>query len=152
MSGHTKTIQSLKKVGYRLTPQRLMILSAIHESQGHISAEEIYKKVRQEYPYLDISTVYRTLDLLKELDLVTRTDLGSGCALYEMSREPHHHLVCRQCGQTYVLDPRFLEPLQATLLQEYGFAAHMEHLAIFGLCAQCRKQTSQTEGDHALRG
>ncbi len=151
MSGHFKILQSLRETGHRLTPQRLMILSTIHEHQGHITAEEVCEKIHQEYPYLDISTVYRTLELLKGLGLVTRTDLGGGRAVYEMATECHHHLVCQRCGGTVALHHRFLEPLEAELLEKFGFAAKMNHLAIFGLCAQCREALSSKEEDDALR-
>jgi Fur family ferric uptake transcriptional regulator len=65
MTHHHKVAEALQQIGYRLTPQRMMILDAIADSGGHISAEEIHERVRVAYPYLDISTVYRTLDLLK---------------------------------------------------------------------------------------
>ncbi|MFQ6014005.1 MAG: Fur family transcriptional regulator [Anaerolineae bacterium] len=136
----------LREWGLRLTPQRLMILEVIEESEGHISAEEIYERVRQEYPYLDISTVYRTLELLKELHLVTETDLGNGYAQYELlAKGRHHHMVCRRCGSTLSLDHRFLEPLHEALLGEYGFKADIDHFAIFGICATCRQSIEEQE-------
>lgn len=141
MSGHDSLMEYLRDGGYRLTPQRSMILSAICESPGHLSAEEVYDRVRQHYPYMDISTVYRTLQLLKRLHLITETDLGDGSVRYELAaRQRHHHLVCRQCGNTTSLEHDFLEPLQATLRQRYGFDADMDHLAIFGVCAACSQQ------------
>src|SRR4030065_1835695 len=87
---------TLREVGYRLTPQRMMILAAIYENEGHITAEAIHERVTQQYPFVDISTVYRTLQLLKKLRLVTETDLGEGVVEYELrERGRHHHLVCR---------------------------------------------------------
>jgi len=71
-------VSKLSEQGYRLTPQRMMILSAIENSDDHISAEEIYAQVVAKYPHINISTVYRTLELLKQLGLVTETDLGGG--------------------------------------------------------------------------
>jgi Fur family ferric uptake transcriptional regulator len=76
MTHHHEIIEALQQIGYRLTPQRMMILEAIADSSGHISAEEILERVRATYPYLDISTVYRTLDLLKTLHLVSETDMA----------------------------------------------------------------------------
>ena len=72
----------LSEMGYRLTPQRIMILSAIENSDNHISAEEIYSQIAAEYPNVNISTVYRTLELLKRLNLVTETYLGHGHVRY----------------------------------------------------------------------
>jgi Fur family ferric uptake transcriptional regulator len=145
MTGHGEIIQSLREVGYRLTPQRTLIVSIIHDAKGHISAEAIHERVKEQYPYVDISTVYRTLHLLKKLKLVTETDLGEGVVHYELAeRGAHHHLVCRRCGTTTALDDAFLEPLADSLRSKYAFAADLEHLAIFGLCAACQKGSTQT--------
>jgi Fur family ferric uptake transcriptional regulator len=140
-SGHGAIIESLKGVGYRLTPQRMLIVSIVHDSKGHLSAEEIHTRVKEEYPFVDISTVYRTLQLLKRLRIVSETDLGSGRVQYEIAdRERHHHLVCRQCGKTFGLDDEVIEPLRSRLQEKYGFEADMEHFAVFGRCLKCQKK------------
>jgi Fur family ferric uptake transcriptional regulator len=138
MATYSDMAAALREVGYRLTPQRMMILAAIHESDGHTTAEGIHERVKEQYPFVDISTVYRTLQLLKKLHLVTETDLGEGVVEYELSeRGRHHHLVCRRCGKTAPLDDSFLKPLADRLLDAYGFEADLEHSAIFGICANC---------------
>lgn len=130
----------LREEGYRLTPQRVMILSAIASSPGHMTAEEIHEKVKKTYPYIDIATVYRTIQLLKRHRLLVEIDLGSGTSQYELARaERHHHMVCRECGKTIDIDHRrFLEPVRAALLQEFDFEADIDHFAIFGVCKECR--------------
>lgn len=141
MSGHFNLIEGLRQQGYRLTPQREMVLEAIHECQGHVSAGEIYAKVQARNPYVHISTVYRTLELLKQLHLVCEIDLGGGHVCYELAGERrHHHLVCQQCGEVLRMDDEVLAPLKDTLRQEYGFEAHLDHLAIFGRCRSCQKR------------
>jgi len=128
----------LSEQGYRLTPQRMMILSAIENSDDHISAEEIYAQVLAKYPHVNISTVYRTLELLKQLGLVTETDLGGGRVRYHPAdKGHHHHLVCTECGAIIDLDESLLASLESTLLREYKFIADLRHLAIFGRCANC---------------
>jgi Fur family ferric uptake transcriptional regulator len=140
MSGHFNLIEGLRQQGYRLTPQREMVLEAVHESQGHVSAEEIYARVQARNPYVHISTVYRTLELLKQLHIVCEIDLGGGCIYYELAGERrHHHLLCQQCREVLELDDQVLAPLKDTLRQEYGFEAHLDHLAIFGRCRSCQK-------------
>jgi len=130
----------LSKQGYRLTPQRLMILSAVENSHDHISAEEIHAQIVAKYPNVNISTVYRTLELLKRLGLVTETDLGEGRVRYHpVEKGHHHHLVCRECGAIIDLDESLLTPLKSALLQEYKFSADLRHLAIFGRCVNCNK-------------
>src|SRR4030043_79728 len=114
----------LSERGYRLTPQRIMILSAIENSDDHISAEEIHAQIVARYPYVNISTVYRTLELLKGLGLVTETDLGEGRVRYHPAdKGHHHHLVCQECGAIIDLDESLLASLKSTLLREYGFNA-----------------------------
>jgi len=130
----------LSEQGYRLTPQRMMILSAIENSDDHISAEEIYAQVLTKYPHVNISTVYRTLELLKQLGLVTETDLGGGRVRYHPAdKGHHHHLVCTECGAIIDLDESLLASLESTLLREYKFSADLRHLAVFGRCANCSK-------------
>ncbi len=133
-------VSQLSKQGYRLTPQRLMILTAIENSDDHISAEEIYAQIKAKYPYVNISTVYRTLELLKGLGLVTETDLGEGRVRYHPAdKGRHHHLVCQECGLVVDLDESVLSPVKDVLLREYGFIADLQHLAIFGRCVNCKK-------------
>jgi len=137
---HGDIISKLSEQGYRLTPQRMMVLSAIENSDNHISAEEIYAQVIAKYPHVNISTVYRTLELLKRLGLVTETDLGGGRARYHPAdKGHHHHLVCQECGRIIDLDESVLSSLERTLLREYKFSADLRHLAIFGRCARCNK-------------
>ena len=133
-------VDKLKKLGYRLTPQRLMIVSAIENSHDHISAEEIYSQVVGKYPNINISTIYRTLELLKQLGLVTETDLGGGRVRYHPSdKGRHHHLVCQECGAVIDLHESVLSPLKDALLREYDFIADLRHLGIFGRCVKCRR-------------
>jgi len=131
-------LSRLKDKGYRLTPQRMMILDAVEAADDHISAEEIYTHVCERYPNLNISTVYRTLELLKELELVTETDMGDGRVRYHsIKKGHHHHLVCQECGKIIDLDEVVLAPLKDTLYRDYGFSADLKHLAIFGRCKKC---------------
>jgi Fur family ferric uptake transcriptional regulator len=132
-------VRKLGEQGYRLTPQRLMTIAAIEHSNGHISAEEIYAQVVMKYPNVNISTVYRTLELLKKLGLVTDTDFGEGRVRYHpVGKGHHHHLVCQECGAITDLDEAVLTPLKEDLLRQYGFSADLKHLAIFGRCAKCK--------------
>ena len=135
-----KIIDKLSERGYRLTPQRMLVLAAIENSDDHISADEIYAEVVKKYPHVNISTVYRTLELLNRLDLVTETDLGGGRVRYHPAdKGHHHHLVCQECGKIIDLDESVLLSLEKVLLGEYNFSADLRHLAIFGRCADCRK-------------
>jgi Fur family ferric uptake transcriptional regulator len=130
--------QKLREQGYRLTPQRMMVVEAIHSADRHISAEEIFDKVKEKYPFANISTVYRTLELLKSLDLVNEIDLGDGRLRYHPSEKGHHHhLICNQCGKIIDLPESILSPLVENLAHDYGFRADLRHLAVFGTCSDC---------------
>ena len=121
-----------------MTPQRMLVIEALHDADKHISAEELYKQLHSRYPYANISTVYRTLELLKELDLVTEADFGEGCVRYHVAEKGHHHhLVCHSCGKIIDLDEAALHPLKDTLHQQYRFDADLRHLAISGECGKC---------------
>ncbi len=134
--GHT-----LKGKGYRLTPQRMMVVEALHGADEHVSAEEIYAQVKVSYPYANISTVYRTLELLKVLGLVTEIALGDGCVRFHPAeRGHHHHLVCQKCGRTIDLPESALTPLEGTLFDMYQFKADLKHMAVFGLCSGCQRE------------
>ena len=132
----------LSRFGYRLTPQRLMILKSVEEADTHISAEEIYDQIRVHYPQMNISTVYRTLELVKELGLVTETDLGDGRSRYHCMGKghSHHHLVCENCGDIVDMEESTLSPLWADIQQKHNFKVNMKHLAIFGRCVNCAEK------------
>jgi Fur family transcriptional regulator, ferric uptake regulator len=122
-----------------LTPQRMMVVEALHGADRHVSAEEIYSQVKAKYPYANISTVYRTLDLLKELGLVTEIALGDGCVRFHPAEKGHHHhLVCQKCGRIIDLPESALAPLEGALSDMYQFKADLKHTAVFGLCSQCQ--------------
>ncbi len=136
----------LRTRGYRLTPQRMMIVAAIENSPDHISAEEIYAQVAASYPHVNISTVYRTLDLLKKLNLVYEIDLGEGRVRYHAEESGHHHhLVCQKCNRVIDIDEATLSELRDVLLRDYDFCAELRHVGIFGLCCDCREKDEKAD-------
>jgi Fur family transcriptional regulator, ferric uptake regulator len=137
------TVGVLRRAGQKVTPQRLMVLTALRHRDGHATANEIFAQVRETYPYVDISTVYRTLASLKDLRLITETDMGTGDLHYEWAgATPHHHLICQQCQGVEDLDHEHMVALGQTLQSVYGFEANLDHFAIFGVCRECRHVTA----------
>ena len=132
--------QALKEKGYKLTPQRIMVLEILHEAEGHITAPEIYDRIRIKYPGINKSTIYRTIELLKETGLVTETKFGGDNKLHYHHTEKghHHHLICQKCGKIIDLDEDVLFPLKDTLKSKYSFNAELRHLAIWGHCLNCK--------------
>ncbi len=135
-------VARLRERGYRITPQREMVIEAIAHSGRHVSAEEVYEEVRRRAPSLSLATVYRTLDFLVAEGLASKNDLGGGHVVYATVRHgPHLHLVCRRCGRVYEVETRpltlLLEDLGRQVQEQYEFAADLLHLSIPGLCADC---------------
>ena len=115
-------IKILRERGYRLTPQREMILDAIILAGDHMSAEDVFSKVQEQSSAVNLATVYRTLDMLVEEGLACRTDLGTGEYMYATNQHgPHIHLICRKCGYTQDADHTLLKKLAETILSEYDF-------------------------------
>lgn len=130
----------LRAKGYRLTPQRQLVLEAIGDL-GHATPEDILSRVRATASGVNISTVYRTLDLLEELALVTHTHLGHGAPTYHVANDAEHvHLVCRSCGVVTEVSPDVVSATVERLAAGHGFAADVHHFAIFGQCANCRSK------------
>lgn len=143
MSCETQTIEALREAGQRPTPQRLMILSILRHTRGHLTANDILERVRKHYPFVDISTVYRTMGTLKDIGLISETDMGSGEYSYEWTLpESHHHLVCRECGSEVSLEHDYLKHIGERIEADYGFQAELDHFAIFGTCRDCREKAS----------
>jgi Fur family ferric uptake transcriptional regulator len=129
---------ALRASGHRVTPQRQLVLEAVTKLE-HATPEEIYAEVRQTAVGLNVSTVYRTLELLEQIGLVTHTHLGHGAHRYHLAADAQHiHLVCRGCGGITELDPAAVRPLVNALESEHGFETDVGHLTVFGTCAQCR--------------
>ena len=132
-------VEKLREHGLRLTPQREMILSAMHKMEGLVTAEEIYEQIQSITSAVDISTVYRTLDLLQEFDIVACLDRGDGQHHYELLgvHGPHIHLICQSCGKVRGIDLQEAQALAEQLQARYGFVADLDHLSISGLCREC---------------
>src|SRR6266702_1084354 len=129
---------TLRASGYRVTPQRQLILEAVTRLE-HATPDEIYAEVKQTAVGLNVSTVYRTLELLEQIGLVTHTHLGHGAHRDHLAAESQHiHLVCRECGGIKQLEPAAVRSLVNALEAEHGFETDVGHLTVFGTCAQCR--------------
>lgn len=143
MSTAMTLINSLKARGVRVTPQRAIILNVIEQMPGHMTAEEIYDHVQQVNSYVNLATVYRTLQLLRELDLVTEADMGTGASHYALrTHATHHHAVCRSCGRSIEFPHELMLPLIDMLHQTYGFVADADHTVLFGWCRSCTLQNT----------
>src|SRR5215471_3690014 len=134
--------KALKDHGLRMTPQRQLILDVVASMRGHIGVDQVYRQVAARYPDVNITTVYRTLEVLEERGIVRHTHFHDGRSQFERTDEPaHQHLVCKACGRDQEMDLSVLEPLTESLLEKFGFAADFSHTAIVGYCAGCSART-----------
>jgi Fur family ferric uptake transcriptional regulator len=129
----------LRSRGYRLTPQRELVLQAV-KHLTHGTPDEVLTEVQRTASGVNISTVYRTLELLEELGLVTHTHLGHGAPTYHAVSDDagHLHLVCRDCGRVIETPVEVADSMVEVLSQRYGFETDVTHVALFGRCADCR--------------
>ena len=128
---------TLRAKGYRLTPQRELVLRAV-DRLGHATPDEILGAVRQESQAVNISTVYRTLELLEELGLVRHAHITDRAPTYHSAARPAHvHLVCRECKGITEVAPETVEPMTRAVRERYGFVTDVGHLSVFGTCAKC---------------
>jgi len=135
---HGPFVERFRHLGLRVTPQRLLVMEALSASGGHMTADEIMRWTAARYPAMNLATVYRTLDLLASVGLVTQTDLRAGAAYFELVGESqHHHLVCQACNAVIEVDDAALVPMRERLLRDHGFRAEAAHMAIFGTCRAC---------------
>jgi Fur family ferric uptake transcriptional regulator len=128
----------LRASGYRLTPQRQLVLEAVEEL-GHATPEDVLQHVQQRSSAVNASTVYRTLDVLERTGLVKHAHLGHGAPTYHPATAPAHvHLVCRECDVVQEIDISAAGGLVAALKEQRGFETDVNHLTVFGRCADCR--------------
>ncbi len=131
-------IQSLRCQGYRITPQREMIIETLAHSGSHMTAEEIYRQVHDRTKAMNLATVYRTLDLLVERGFATRVDNGQGKVVYATRQHGAHlHLTCRVCGKSYLVDAALLDSVKQEIESQLGFRTDADHVTLTGVCQAC---------------
>lgn len=138
-----KLKEDLKKKGYKLTPQRRAIVDVMIESEGkHLTVEEIYDLVKLQCPEIGLATVYRTILLLEEMEIVSKIDFGDNCSRYELIHEEeshhHHHLICTDCGDIIEVEGDLLDVLEDNIEMKYKFQIKNHSLKFYGLCSKCQ--------------
>ncbi len=141
MESAGSAIMVLRAAGLRVTPQRQLLVEVARLMPGHFTAKEMHDRIVETFPGVSLVSVYRGLESLMELGLVTRTNLGGDLDHYEwVAEHGHHHLVCLGCRKQIELPDGEIDDLRARLWERYGFAARIDHHAFFGLCRSCQAQ------------
>jgi Fur family ferric uptake transcriptional regulator len=138
MSCYNPDVEELRRAGFRMTPQRQMILEALYHHPGYATVNEIWDRVREQSPHVDLSTIYRSLHFLTKQGLVSELLLSSGSAQYAPAREhPHAHAVCARCGHVMPVEPDWLQSISEIMVAQHGFHMNITSLEIPGICAEC---------------
>jgi Fur family transcriptional regulator, ferric uptake regulator len=132
----------LKSRGLRMTPQRRAIVTEVMGARGHISPTVVARRVQERVPGVNPSTVYRTLDLLEELGVLSHAHLESGAEYHRKAESDHVHLACSNCGAQDSLSLAEAARLKRLIGRHRGFTPDLTHFAISGLCARCGRRAS----------
>lgn len=140
--------QKFQDKQYKLTPQRQIILQAFIDNPAHhLSAEDVYNIVRQQSPEIGLATVYRTLELFSELEVLQKIDFGDGRSRYEINEASnvhhHHHLICISCGKVKEFEDDLLESLETLISRTGNFKIVDHQVKFFGYCQECQEKREE---------
>lgn len=127
-----------------MTPQRQLVLDAVH-ALGHATPEQICTQVQRSAPAVNITTIYRTLDLMERIGLVRHTHLGHGAPSYSEQEHQHVHVVCHSCGAVSEAPLDLLDGVVEQLRSDSGFDLDVTHLALSGICRTCQSTLPEEE-------
>ena len=137
--------EKLRETGFKITPQRRAVIDILlkHNSE-HLSSEQIYDLVRVDCPEIGLATVYRTMQLLDEIGVISKLNLDDGCIRYEISLNKnechnHHHLICKNCSKIIEVQEDLLESIESKIQERYKFDIVDHDVKFYGLCEDCKK-------------
>ena len=133
-------VSSLRDEGLRITPQRIAIVDYLLKTEDHPSAELIHKVVRKRYPMVSLSTVYKTLDLLKEKKLVNEIEV-EGEARFDAHTDEHINLICMKCGKINDIDEEYLKEIQVKAAKKSKYLILKSNFELHGYCNSCKSKT-----------
>jgi Fur family ferric uptake transcriptional regulator len=135
----SSVLEQMAGRGMRRTAPRQAILEALLSSGGHVSADELAATVQRRFPSVNLSTVYRTLEALEELEVIDHIHLGHGRAIYHLVDDDHQHLVCQECDRVEEVPAEKVRSFLSELEAEFGFEVDWRHFALVGVCEACRQ-------------
>ena len=144
--------EKLHKAGFKLTPQRELTVEVLLEKEkDHFSAEEIYLLVKAKNTGIGLATVYRTLEILTELQIINKLTFQDGIARYDLNmgsdKHQHHHLLCLKCGSIEEVKQDMLFEIEKEIERDYHFLVKDHRLTFHGICRNCAEQDKEEEGD-----
>jgi Fur family ferric uptake transcriptional regulator len=142
-SWQEQSFDLLRACGKRVTAQRRLVLEIVAGSEGHLDAGEIYRRARTRDPRISLSTVYRNLNLLQELGIISELHLDEEHHHYEVKQDSgHHHLICSRCDSVVEFDSPLADRLISEVAEQEGFSIERAHIDLVGVCGECRSKES----------
>jgi Fur family ferric uptake transcriptional regulator len=134
----------LRAAGKRITPQRKLVLRVLAQAGGHLDADDIYQRARRQDARLSLSTVYRTLSVLKETEVVRELHLDDEHHHYELDgKDEHSHLVCLECGLVIEVDSGAFAEAAVAAAETHGFEIASAQVELAGYCADCQQSSGE---------
>jgi Fur family transcriptional regulator, peroxide stress response regulator len=130
-------IEALRSKGYKATPQRIVICRIALNSRTHPSAQQVYAEVKKIHPTVSLATVYKTLEVLKDLDLVHEINLPKGQARFDSLMTPHINLICLRCGNITDLEDKTVEDITRKVETVTKFKSTVQRMDVYGICQEC---------------
>jgi Fur family ferric uptake transcriptional regulator len=133
----------LQERQHKMTPQRQIVLQIFLDNPDeHLSAEDVYDLLKESHSEIGLATIYRTLELLVELGILSKIEFGDGCSRYELiitesNTHHHHHIICTECGKVIEFKDDLLEPLEEAIEKEFDFKITNHQVKFFGKCKEC---------------
>jgi Fur family peroxide stress response transcriptional regulator len=133
----TSAIEALRSKGYKATPQRIAICRIALNSRAHPSAQQVYDEVKKIHPTVSLATVYKTLEVLRDLDLVQEINFPKGQARFDSYMRPHINLVCLKCGSITDVDDIIVQEITQKVISSTKFKLTGQRMDVYGICHKC---------------
>jgi len=140
-----QAIDTLKKSGVRITPQRHAVLEYLLNSMTHPTADDIYKALEGKFPNMSVATVYNNLRVLKDIGLVRELTYGDASSRFDCNTSDHYHIICNQCGKIVDFHYPSLEEVESLAEQVTGFDVSHHRLEVYGTCNACKERQGANE-------
>ncbi len=137
LKSDTSAIDALRRKGYKATPQRIAICRIAVNSRSHPSAQQVYEEVKKIHPTVSLATVYKTLEVLRDLDLVQEINFPKGQARFDSYMSPHINLVCLKCGSISDLDDMTIKEITQKVTESTKFKPTGQRMDVYGICQKC---------------
>ncbi len=140
-------VRQMKAAGHRMTPQRQAVLEILTTSDTHPTVDQIYERVRIDFPMTSRATVYKTISLAKEIGAVMELEFSQGSNRYDGKRPyPHPHVICTQCKQIMDADDLEISILKQQIIQKTGYRIDHHRIDFFGICPGCQEASKEQNG------